>query len=427
MLSLPALTFGFILGVARAESPPPSAAEPPTGDMGYLISDIEAVLDTPLSSAEARSAFERLRQILLSRKTSGASEADLLLGAMHGMLEAQNHRTREACSASERSLPPPAMLLVPAQADELARNLQGELTGIGIEFQRDEARGGWTVVRVLAGSPGDRAGLQAGDVLVSVNDSPLLGRDLGEVLGGLQGGRGSAVKLGLVRRHGPAAGRLTVSLKRDRFVVPSISAHLDEEGTGLLRIDRFTGRTPAEARGALDLLRSQGMERLVLDLRANPGGDLKAVAQTAGLLLSEREVLLRAIPENREAQDLWAEPENLWDGPVALLVDRWTRGVAEALAASLQEQGRATLIGEPTMGVARTETLVALTPGLLVRLDSVRLETGQGLGWDGQGVMPDVPVSLDITMVIRGPSEQLAVDAQLQTAVHTLKVGAALP
>ena len=189
-------------------------------------------------------------------------------------------------------------------------------------------------------------------------------------------------------------------------------------GVGHLGLKRIHRGSPAEVEAALTRLRNQGADRFVLDLRGSQGGCIQAASAIADLFLPKGTVLLRIVEPGVGEEDLTAQRDVLADEAVVVLVDRWTHGAAEALAATLQDHSRAYVIGETTLGTARTETLVAVGSGFWLRLDSVRLETAGGRSWHGTGVTPDAAIQAAPSVVLGGRSPQL--DPQFQQALHYL-------
>jgi carboxyl-terminal processing protease len=411
------LTSAVAIRAARAE-------EPLCGDLPPGVGDEAAVLDLQIGGADAEAMFERLRALLLERVGADrVSDTELFLGAMQGMVDAANRRLMEDASAKAAGLPPSGMLLLDDEVRRLTEGLQGRLTGLGIEFQLYGDVGVIAVSRVLPGSPAERAGLQAGDRVVSLDGRPFAGASLQAVISMLQGGLGSRVSLDVLRGDGMNAARYRVSLARETFAVRSVGEELRPNGVGYVQIYQFHRRTPQEVEESLARLRELGADRYLLDLRNNPGGDLQAAAAVADLFLPRQSVITRIVEPGRGERDLLARRDAVASESLAVLVNGWTLGAAEALTAALQEHGRAYVIGEPTMGVGRTQTLIALGHGLTLRLDSVGLLSPTGRSWQGQGLLPDLPIWSS-----GGPSNEGEdpgfVDPQFETAVHYLETSA---
>ncbi len=393
---------------------------PARGDFAARTSDLGALLDQDLSDAEARALFEDLRALLISRVGGDVvSDADLYLGAIHGMLQAVNRRQDATASPLERALPDDAMLLTDADAGELRSDLQGRMTGIGIDFRFFPDHGVLFVMDVLPGSPGDAAGIRAGDSIVAVDGFTFGGARVDQVLETLQGQDGKPMTLHVSRGEGAQATLFRVSVTRSVFPVRSTRAELAPDGVGWVHAAQLHAGTPKEIEDELARLDKLGADRFVLDLRGCQGGSIDATAGVADLFLAKSAVVVRLVEPGVGEQDLVAKRDPLCGEPeLVVLVNRWTQGACEALALALKEHDRAYVIGETTMGSARAETLVPVGHGLVLRLDSVRLESPLGHSWQGRGVEPDQTVELKV--VVRPAEVPGGTDSQFQTAVHYL-------
>ena len=158
---------------------------------------------------------------------------------------------------------------------------------------------------------------------------------------------------------------------------------------GYVRLSQFHGRTAEEARVELATLTAAGVGGIVLDLRGNQGGLLTAVHDVASLLLQDGSVVaLLEDARGRDRQVLATGPP-AYTGPLVCVVNRWTTAGAEALAATLQENDRAVLVGEATFGKGSTQSLYEVAPGLSLRLTSTGLLSPLGRSWDIAGLTPD--------------------------------------
>jgi carboxyl-terminal processing protease len=313
------------------------------------------------------------------------------------------------------------MLLTTPQAEQLARGLDGTMTGLGIQFQYRPEAGSLVVLGVIAGSPSALVGIQRGDWVVEADAQGFRGRTQEEVLSILQGEPGSVVRLSILRPLGNGtAAQYSAVVERATFEVPSVSEAMTHTGAGHLALKRIHRGSPDELEAAMARLREQGADRFVLDLRGSQGGCIHAAAAIADLFLPRGTVVLRVVEPGVGDQDLIAVRDVIADEVVVVLVDRWTRGAAEALAATLQDHSRAYVIGEETLGNARTETLVAVGAGFWLRLGSVRLETAGGRSWHGRGLSPDASIQAAPSLAFGARDLSLDSDPQFQQALHYL-------
>lgn len=414
VLSLLALLLGLASGALADE------VDRVRGDLPPAPLDLEALLDADLDGEQAQALFERVHKLLLERiGTDVLSDTDLYLGAIHGMVDVANRRQSEGASPTRSALPPSGMVLRRADADQLATALQGRITGIGIEFQLYSRPGIIVISRVLPGSPAEAAGLVVDDRIVAIDGQGFGGYGLPDVLALLQGEEGSGMEIQFQRGLGLASASYAVALERRSFEVRSVVDELRANGVGYVRVFQFHRGTPEEVKESLGRLTELGADRFVLDLRDSAGGDILAAAGVADLFLPEGTVLARLLEPGVGEQDLVASRPQATSSNLVLLVNSWTHGAAEAIVAALQEHHRAYVIGEPTMGSARTETLIDLGHGFVLRLDSVRMQSPLGRSWAGRGVVPDQPFWTSGT-----PEQERAEgapDALYEMAVHYLE------
>lgn len=244
------------------------------------------------------------------------------------------------------------------------------------------------VVATRPGSPAERAGLRAGDVIKTIDGRhtraiPAL---VGERL--LRGAPGSIVKLAVFRgRTEP----IEISVTRERLAPQPVGSRRLEQGPGYLRLPDFDAQTADEARAQLEALKREGVKSLVLDLRGVATGDVGAGVAVAELFLEGGPVAKltgRSVPEKAWTADA---AKRAWDGGLAVLIDHGTAGPAEIVAAALADAGRAQLVGERSFGRAAVQKTIALPRGGLV-LTVARYTSPKGTVLHGKGVEPTTAV-----------------------------------
>jgi carboxyl-terminal processing protease len=393
----------------RAEESPVRGDLPPVGN-GILQEELDG-----LTTKQAKALFEQIHELLSNRLTSDVSGARALyLGAIQGMLDQVNAEQDQRTGA----LPPPGMLLSSTQAQRIRDALNGQVTGIGIEFQLQSQHGVLVVSRVIPGSPAETAGMLAGDHILAIDGQRFAGASLAEVLLLLQGTEGTDIAFEFARNSPVGPARYVMQLDRGTFRVESSEAHLETNRVGYLKLHQFHIQTSNEATEHLRELTEQGARHFVIDLRGCVGGNLEAARALADLFLPQGTVVAHVDEPGVGSEDLLASSPLHFEQELVILIDRWTRGAAELLAASLQEHDRAFLIGEPTMGRAQGETLIALGNDLFLRIESVQLGGPMGTSWAESGVQPDQPIWIS-SQGIR-PSPRSTGDLQFQTALHYL-------
>ncbi len=330
---------------------------------------------------------------------------------------------------------------------ELDDETSGTFAGIGVRIL--PAEGGILVLGVVRGGPAARAGLLPGDLIVRVGEFSVLESPATEVVTHVRGTPGTSIDIG-IRRGG--AEEQTIPVQRgvvDIDTVPAVRM-LDADAFGYLRLDQFSEGTPGEMRQHVHaLVREQGARGVVLDLRGNLGGVVRAAVQVAGLFLPPGTVVCST--RSRDGISTYRVQEEPGAGAFAdialvVLVDGVTASASEILAGALQDHGRAVLVGERTYGKFLVQKLVPLsTTKGLVRLTTARYETPIGrsahrnlAGGIRGGLLPDVVVRLDEAArrslriafdgqigprweVLDGRSGDVPMDGQLEIALSLLR------
>lgn len=274
----------------------------------------------------------------------------------------------------------PHSVYIPARDREKTDSfLQSDYDGIGVEFNtfRDTV----TVVAPLSGGPAEQAGVQAGDQILSIGGKRVSGAHLtsGQLSQLLRGPRGSSVAIEL-RRH-RLARSLSFSIARSRIPNSSINAaYLVDEQTGYIKVSRFASNTYDEFKAALADLRRQGLTRLVLDLRGNPGGYLDRATRLADEFIagSRKIVYTDGKGDQYDSQTYAKVAGEFEEGALVVLVDEGSASAAEVVAGALQDHDRATLVGRRTFGKGLVQQPIGLSDGGELRLTIARYYTPSG-------------------------------------------------
>jgi carboxyl-terminal processing protease len=278
---------------------------------------------------------------------------------------------------------------------------QGRFGGVGLVL-RKTARG-LCVIRVIPDGPADKAGIQADEVIVSVDHQPVSGLSLKGAVTLLRGTPGTNVSLAVADAGEPAV--RTVILRREIVSVPTVSRGIVlADSVGILRISQIRPDTPDQLRRATARVLERGATALILDLRGNPGGSLQAAVAVCGLFLPARTTVVRTVGRTRdECRTL----RTAWWGkrwkklPLALLVDDRTASAAEIVAACLQNWKRAIVVGTTTLGKGTVQELVRLPDGTGIRLTTAVYLTPSGESVQDVGVTPDIPIAYRLDDIVR--------------------------
>ena len=298
-------------------------------------------------------------------------------------------------------LDPHSVYLPENEAIQLEEELAGRYEGIGIEYRmvRD------TVAVVASRGPARKAGLRPGDRLLAVDGISIVGWPTDSLVGALKGPAASSIALEV---WNPAAqSRRTVKVKRAAIAVPSIRVtRLDSGTVGYIQIMRFGEHTAGEVRSALRQMRQERLGQLVLDLRGNGGGFLSAGVAVADEFLAQGKIIVWTQARGESPVSTVAQPGGLWEqGNVVVLVDGETASAAEIVAAALQDNRRAQLVGQTTFGKGLVQDERVLRDGSRLRLTTAVYLTPkkrniQRLNRSGEsssigGIQPNRVLSMD--------------------------------
>ena len=325
----------------------------------------------------------------------------------YGELPPPKTMTYAALRGALSALNDPYTTFVEPQPRQLEKDdLHGSFGGIGVWLS--QAQDGSFVLSPMREGPAIRAGIQDGDVLLGVDDTPITPEmSLSDVQVLIRGPLGSEVRLTIRREGVPEP--LILTVVREEIAIPSVTWRMveDQPDMGYIKITRFTERTPQELKEALADLRDQGMVRLVLDLRDNGGGLLTEATQVASQFLNEGVVLY----ERRRNAEEKAYPVQKGgmarDVPLAVLINGGTASAAEIVAGALQDHERGPLIGERTFGKGSVQLIYDLSDGSSLHVTSAQWFTPNRHQINGQGLAPDIEVPLTDEDRTQGRDPQL--------------------
>ncbi len=276
-------------------------------------------------------------------------------------------------------------------------DFSGTFQGIGANVSQ---QGDFVViVRPLPNTPAERAGIQAGDQILEVDGDSAEGWSLDKAVLRIRGPRGSSVEL-LVRHPDGTEERIVIV--RDEIFVASVTVDppggvlKDAEGNevpeiGYIAIRSFTQLTPEELQEALAAAVDRGVQGLILDLRSNSGGLLNETAQIADMFLDSGLILIQVDRAGRE-DTIEARPGMVTDLPIVIVQDEFSASGAELLAAALQENGRAKVVGTRSFGKGTVNHARELSNGGAVYVSIARWLTPARNQIEGLGVTPDVEI-----------------------------------
>jgi carboxyl-terminal processing protease len=281
---------------------------------------------------------------------------------------------------------------------ELQEGTTGEFGGLGIEVGVDD--GFIKVIAPIDDTPAYRAGVQAGDVIIRLDDTPLKGMSLNDAVKLMRGKPGTQITLTIMRQGEEKPVRLV--LTRDVIKVRSVRARMLEPGFGYVRISNFQSHTADDVRRELDKLKtesSDGLKGVILDLRNNPGGILSAAVAVSDLFLN-RGLIVYTEGRVRDSKLRFnAKPSDmLEDAPLVVLVNAGSASASEIVAGALQDQKRAVIMGQKTFGKGSVQTILPMADESALKLTTARYYTPSGRSIQAHGIVPDIVIDQQVVV-----------------------------
>lgn len=277
----------------------------------------------------------------------------------------------------------------PAALARFNEEIEGRFSGVGLGVTK--AGDGLAVQSVFKRSPAERAGIEVGDTIVSVDGRSIAGLSATAAAARIKGPEGTEVALGV--RSGPRGGTRRVKLTREQISVPVVSSRLrtvDGRKLGYLRMAAFTEGAHGAVRRAVRRLQKRGARGLVLDLRENGGGLLDEAVLTASVFLPKGEVVVSTKSRSQGDAVFRTKGGDLPPLPLVVLIDRNTASAAEILAAALADDAGAKTVGTRSYGKGVFQQEVGLSNGGALKLTVGEYFTPQGVNLAGRGIHPEV-------------------------------------
>jgi len=297
---------------------------------------------------------------------------------------------------------------------------QGSYAGVGMLVTVDEDDNQITVIKAFEGSPAFEAGIIPGDKVIKVEDTIVDGSSMDKAVAMMRGEPGTEVKV-TVLRDGEEK---EYTLKRAVVQIPDMEYEILDEKIGYIWLYQFDEKSDKNFENAIDDLKKQGMEALILDLRGNPGGLLDSCVNIADMLLPKGIITYR---EDRAGnrEDYKSDAKYL-DIPLVVLVDENSASASEVLSGAIQDYGVGTIIGKTTYGKGVVQTLKPFKDGSALKFTNSKYFTPKGRDIHEKGVVPDIEVDMTdeaVEFLKENPNEDLPLelDAPLLRGIDELK------
>lgn len=337
----------------------------------------EAFLQESIINSEFLQKVETLEMLIKSRYYLDEVDSDTLReGAYEGIVNALGD--------------PYSVYYTKEEAEELFQDTEGIYYGIGAYVQLDSVTGYGMISGTIKGAPAEEVGLRAGDIIYKVEGEDMGGLELSQVVARIKGEEGTKVHITLVRD----GEELEVDVERRKVESPTVSYEMLDEQKGYVQITEFDDVTVHQFEEALEFLKDNKAQGMILDLRANPGGSLNAVVEIADMLLGDG-LILYTEDKQGNCDEYRSDADIAIDIPIVVLVDGNSASASEVLSGALKDHEKATLVGTTTFGKGIVQTIRSLKDGSALKLTISAYYTPSGTNIHGTGIEPDVVVEFD--------------------------------
>ncbi|MEC7433445.1 MAG: S41 family peptidase [Pseudomonadota bacterium] len=305
------------------------------------------------------------------------SDTQLLESAIKGMLS---------------DLDPHSTYLAPKDYEELEESTSGEFGGLGIEVGMEN--GFVKVISPIDDTPAQKAGVQAGDLIIKLDEKPVKGMSLEEAVNLMRDKPGTVLTLTIMREGESAP--IEIDVTRDVIKVTSVKSRMIDNGYGYVRVTQFqaeTGRQFLKALSDLEDEHGNDLDGLIIDLRNNPGGVLQAAVETADALLDEGLIVYTEGRIQSSRLRFSAKPGDVMAGtPIVVLINGGSASASEILAGALQDHERAVVMGTQSFGKGSVQTVIPLDETHAIKMTTARYFTPDGRSIQATGIKPDIEV-----------------------------------
>jgi carboxyl-terminal processing protease len=365
-----------------------SAVHADTRQLDEEISDQQAGL--PL--AELRN-FSDIFARIKSDYVEQVSDEELLEHAIRGMLS---------------GLDPHSTYMNKDEYNELKIGTRGEFGGLGIQVGMEN--GFVKVISPIDDTPAYHAGIQAGDLIIRLDNKPIKDISLNDAVKIMRGKPGSKIALSVMREGEDKP--LEFVIERAIIKVESVKTHLLEPGFAYIRLSTFQAKTAVQLRAAISKLVDQNgglLNGMILDLRNNPGGVLNAAADVADLFIRKGKLVYTKGRKENSYFEFNANPEDVMnDKPIVVLINAGSASASEIVAGALQDHKRAVIMGEKSFGKGSVQTIQELRNGAAVKFTTARYYTPNGRSIQAEGIAPDIALK-DMMLTAQADNGQLKI------------------
>ncbi len=296
----------------------------------------------------------------------------------------------------------------------LNSHLKGEYNGIGITVSASD--GEILIKDVKDDSPAMNAGIMVGDILIAVNGTSYNAQTLSQAVDAIKSVKqGESINLTVSRNETP----IDISVNIEKIEMVYVRQKMLEPSIGYIRLESFGQNIVQDFSESIQMLTSDGMQALILDLRSNPGGALESAVDVADLLIGEGTIL--TVRDKSGNEDIYTSDEGQLDMPIYVLINEESASASEVVAGALRDYDKAVLVGKKSFGKGVVQSVYGFGDGSGLRLTTAKYYTPSGECIQGTGIHPDIEVDLPEGMVYSYIDVNEADDTQLAAAINEIK------
>ena len=352
-------------------------------------------------SEEIVETLDQYRRIIDKYYLGYIDEEKLKEGAISGYIEGLGDEYTEYISKED-------------MADYMADTM-GNFVGVGIYMVQDTETNRIMVLSPIKGGPAEKAGLQPGDYIISVDGVEYSGEQMTEASNNIKGEEGTTVKIEILRGNET----LNFELTRENIKVNPVEGEVLEDDIGYITFSSFDEGTADEFKSKFEELQGQGITSLIIDLRNNGGGIVDEALNIANYILDKDSVILYEVNKSNEEEVEKTTDDPIINMPIVVLTNGNTASSSEILAGALKDHGKATIVGTKTYGKGVIQQIITLSDGSGLKITSEKYLTPNRTEINKVGIEPDEEVELpdSVTNVLNVERSE---DTQLQKAIEVL-------
>lgn len=360
------------------------------------------LLSASTESKDIANSLDKYKAILNKYYLGEINEEKLKEGAIKGYIEGLGDKYTEYISKEEMQ--------------EYMEDTKGNFVGIGIYMIQDKKTDKIMIVAPIKNSPAEKAGIQAGDLILAVDGQECTANDMNTISSKIKGEAGTIVKLKLQRGNDT----LELEIKRESVTVNPVESKMLESNIGYIKFTSFDENTSEDFKKNFETLQKQGAKSLIIDLRNNGGGIVDEALKIADYMTEKDSVLLYEV--DKENKEVVKKSENapIINMPVILLTNENTASSSEILVGALKDLGKAKIVGTKTYGKGVIQEILTLPDGSGIKITTEKYLTPNKTEINKVGIEPDEKVELpeNLENILEVKEKD---DTQLQKAIQMLK------